>query len=130
MILDTSAIIAVLSDEPDAPDLAQRIEAAQAVRVSAATVLEASLVAGPTRQRDLDDLLAAAAANIVPVDDTQLAIAREGHLRFGRGSGSPARLNYGDCFSYALARALSEELLFIGDDFTHTDVEPARRGPH
>lgn len=66
MILDTSAIIAVLSDEPDAPDLAQRIEAAQAVRVSAATVLEASLVAGPRRQRDLDDLLAAAAANIVP----------------------------------------------------------------
>ena len=70
MILDTSAIIAVLANEPDAPDLAQRMEAAQVVRVSAATVLEASLVAGPTRQHDLDDLLAAAAANIVPVDDS------------------------------------------------------------
>lgn len=126
MILDTSAIIAIMADEPEADSLARRIEAADAVRVSTATVLEASLVVGPDRQRDLDDLLTETAAIIVPVDTDQLTIARAGHLRFGRGSGSPARLNYGDCFSYALAKASGEELLFIDDDFTHTDLPRAR----
>ena len=126
MILDTSAVIAILSDEPEAPELAQLIEAAPSVRISAATVVESSLVRGPTRQTDLDDFLAEAAAIITPVDEEVTQLAREGHLRFGRGSGSPARLNYGDCFSYALARQEDDALLFTGNDFTHTDIRSAR----
>lgn len=122
MIVDTSAIIAILADEPEAVDLAARIEAATQVRVSAATVLEASLVCGPSRQRDLDDFLAESGASITPFDQAQLDLARRAHLQFGRGSGSRARLNYGDCFSYALAVHAAEGLLFVGDDFTHTDV--------
>lgn len=126
MILDTSAVIAVLAAEPEAADVAARIEAAQEVRISTATVLEASLVCGAARQDDLDEFLAVCGAVITDVDGEQLEIARAAHLRFGRGSGSPARLNFGDCFSYALAVARSEPLLFIGDAFTRTDVVAAR----
>lgn len=126
MILDTSAVIAVLADEPEAAEIAARIEAADGVRISVASVLEASLVCGPARQRDLDEFLAVAGAVITDMDPDQLAVARACHLRFGRGSGSPARLNYGDCFSYALAKHRDEPLLFVGDDFTHTDVISAR----
>lgn len=125
MILDTSAIIAILRNEPATIRLAAAIQAAPVVRVSAATVFEASLMCGPARQADLDELLSVAGATICVVDEQQLALARAAHLDFGRGSGSPARLNYGDCFSYALAKMLDEALLFIGDDFTHTDVQPA-----
>lgn len=126
MILDTSAIIAILAGEPEAPELAACIESATEVSVSVATALEASLVCGAARQEDLDEFVATARAVIVDVDADQLDIARVAHLRFGRGSGSPARLNYGDCFSYALAKHLDEPLLFIGDGFTHTDVRAAR----
>ena len=99
------------------------------MHVSAGTVIEASLVCGPARQRDLDEFLSAAEAVIVPVDEEQVALAREAHLRFGRGSGSPSRLNFGDCFSYPLARQRDEALLFVGDDFTRTDTQPVVTGP-
>lgn len=79
-------------------------------------------------RKDLDQLLAAIAPVIHPVDDRHLAIARDAWARFGRGSGSPARLNYGDCFSYAAAAATGEPLLFVGEDFAHTDVRDAREG--
>lgn len=125
MILDTSAIIAILANEPEAAELAARIEAADDVAVSAATVLEASLVCGPARRQDLDAFLAETGARVLPFDTKQLAVARTAQLRFGRGSGSQARLNYGDCFSYALAMQADDELLFIGEDFTHTDVRQA-----
>lgn len=125
MILDTSAVIAILGNESTANQLATLIEAAEQVRISTATVLEASLVCGPTRQAELDEFLAAAGAQITPVDEEQVTLARAGHLQFGRGSGSRARLNYGDCFSYALARQLDDVLLFVGDDFPHTDVREA-----
>ncbi len=123
MIIDTSAVMAILLDEAEARDLAADIEAAADVRMSAASVVEASLVCGAARQDDLDEFLRVSGAVIVPVDEDQVAIAREAHLRFGRGSGSPAKLNYGDCFSYALARQRGERLLFAGDDFTHNDLE-------
>lgn len=96
MILDTSAIIAILANEPGASELAALIESADEVGISAATVLEASLVCGPSRQDDLDDFLATAGARIDPVDAAQLMLARQAHLRFGRGSGSSAKLNYRD----------------------------------
>lgn len=128
MILDTSAVVAVLQLEPEAEQFAGLIESVPDVRISAATVLEASLVLGRSRQRLLDQFLEEAGAVVVPVDERQLAIAREAHLRFGRGSGATARLNYGDCFSYACAIALDEPLLFKGDDFGQTDVLDARPG--
>lgn len=128
MILDTSAIVAILNNEDDAPAIAAALEEAMVVRVSVATVLEASLVAGPQRQSHLDDLLEVVGAEIVPVDLAQLRAAREAHLRFGRGSGSPARLNFGDCFSYALAKTSDQTLLFRGEDFPHTDVRAGQLG--
>lgn len=123
--MDTSAVVAILQGEPEAPEFAELIESANRLLISVATVLECSLVLGPARQRLLDDFLAIAGADQVAVDADQLGIARAAHLRFGRESGSPARLNFGDCFPYALAVARSEPLLFKGQDFGHTDVRPA-----
>ncbi|GAA1135476.1 type II toxin-antitoxin system VapC family toxin [Ornithinicoccus hortensis] len=129
MILDTSAIVAILNNEDDAPEIAAALEGATVVRMSVATLLEASLVAGPERQSHLDELLDVVGAEIVPVDLEQLREARVAHLRFGRGAGSPARLNYGDCFSYALAKTSDEPSLFKGEDFPHTDVRSSREIP-
>lgn len=122
MIVDTSAIVAILRDEPAASELVLKIEEADEILVSTATVLEASLVVGSSRQQDLDELLASMRAQIVPLDQDQLDIARMAHARYGRGSGSPARLNFGDCFPYALATVSAAPLLFVGKDFPHTDV--------
>jgi len=93
--------------------------------VSAAAVLETSMVVTPDLHERLDDLLEASGAVVVPFDHAQARVAREAYARFGKGSGSKARLNLGDCFSYALARVTGEPLLFKGDDFRHTDVESA-----
>lgn len=125
MILDTSALIAILRMEPEAEHFAALIEQADEVGISAASVLEASLVVGHAGQADLDRLLATINPTRHVVDEVQLTIARSAALRYGRGSGSPARLNYGDCFSYALAMASGRPLLFKGDDFVHTDVAVA-----
>ncbi|WP_109507871.1 type II toxin-antitoxin system VapC family toxin [Nocardioides speluncae] len=125
MIVDSSALVAMLRDEDDATEFATAIEAAETVLVSAATVVETSLVIGPRAQSRLDKLLAEAELKIAPFDAEQAAAARTAHLRYGRGSGSKARLNFGDCFSYALAKATGLPLLFKGDDFTHTDIRPA-----
>lgn len=125
MIVDTSAIVAVVCGEDDADDFIDAMESAPALRVSTATVLECTLVLGPSRTELLDELLRATAADVVPFDDGQLTIARRAHERFGRGSRSAARLNFGDCFAYALARSRGESLLFKGQDFAHTDLDPA-----
>lgn len=125
MIVDTSAVITVLRAEPDAVRFAVAIRDSPNPSISVASVLECSLVAGPSRQADLDEFVSRARLAIIDVDRTQLAAARAAHRRFGRGSGSPARLNYGDCFSYALAKVRDEPLLFKGDDFTHTDLKRA-----
>jgi ribonuclease VapC len=125
VIVDSSAIVAILTAEPDAHRLADVVEATSRLRVSAATVLETSVVLGESRRPELKEWLAEAGAEIVPFDERQLTMAWHGHRRFGKGSGSPARLNLGDCFAYALAMTTGEPLLFKGDDFAHTDVEPA-----
>lgn len=125
MILDTSAIVAILMQEDEARTFADKIESVSSVSVSAGTVLEASLMLGRSRRAVLDELLDVTGATIVPVDAEHLVAARDGWDRFGRGSGSAARLNYGDCFSYAAARVAGEPLLFKGEDFSHTDVESA-----
>jgi ribonuclease VapC len=129
MVLDTSVIIAILRDEPDARRLAQAVADAAVRRISAATYVETGAVIDgsrdPVASRRLDELLAAIDAVIEPVTKDQARSARAAYRDFGRGSGHPAALNYGDCFSYALAKELDEPLLFKGDDFGHTDVRCA-----
>ncbi|MGZ8322858.1 MAG: type II toxin-antitoxin system VapC family toxin [Rhodoplanes sp.] len=130
MIIDTSAIIAILRDEPEATACARAIEHADRRRLSAASFVEAAVVIDasrdPVASRRFDELLREAAIVIEPVTEAQARIAREAFRDFGKGSGHPAKLNFGDCFAYALARATGEPLLFKGDDFSRTDVVPAR----
>lgn len=126
MIIDASALIAILRDEPEAADCATAIEAASRRRISAVNFLEAAIVIDasrdPVASRRFDDLMREAQIVIEPVTEGQARIAREAYRDYGRGSSHPARLNFGDCFAYALARESGEPLLFKGDDFTHTDV--------
>lgn len=125
MILDTSALVAILQDEPERRSFIAAIEAAASRSMSTATFVETSLVIGARYGddglRDLDLFLAKAEVALVAVDIEQAQAAREAFLRFGRGR-HPAGLNYGDCFSYALARTLGEPLLYKGEDFSQTDV--------
>ena len=129
MIIDSFALIAILRDEPEAMTCARTIEAASHRRISAVNfVVSAIVIDGsrdPVASRRFDDLVKAAQLVVEPVTEAQARIAGEAYRDFGRGSGHPARLNFGDCFSYALARAMGEPLLFKGDDFAHTDITPA-----
>ena len=129
MIVDTSALIAILRDERDAMGCARAIANAAIRRISAATYVETAAVIDASRDpiasRRLDDLFREARFAIEPVTEAQARIAREAYRDFGRGSGHPARLNFGDCFAYALAKAMNEPLLFKGDDFTRTDITSA-----
>jgi len=133
MIVDTSALIAILRDEPDAMSYAKAIANAAARCISAASYVETAAVIDASRDpiasRRFDDLLREAHFVIEPVTEAQARIAREAYRDFGRGSGHPASLNFGDCFAYALAKAKNEPLLFKGDDFAHTDITPASQ-PH
>jgi ribonuclease VapC len=128
MVIDTSAFVAILFGEPERDRFIELLAGADDPLISAATLVETSIVmlakTGPDGVRDLDELLAAAAVRCVAVDNEQAHLAREAFARFGKGR-SPTGLNYGDCFSYALARAADSPLLFKGDDFIHTDVKIA-----
>ena len=124
MILDSSALVAIARQEPEAQAFADAVQQ-HLTRISAATVLETAMVLRPPMGDLLDRVLSAGQVEIVSFDAEQLAVARDAMARYGRGSGSPARLNFGDCLSYALAKVSGEPLLFKGDDFTHTDVTPA-----
>ena len=126
MVIDTSAIAAIALNEPDASEIERQI-AHDAVRlISAATVLEATMVIetrlGDAGGRELDLWLLKIGAEIVPVDADQLDAARRAWRRFGKGRHAAA-LNYGDCFAYALATIRGEPLLFKGADFAKTDVD-------
>jgi ribonuclease VapC len=131
MIVDTSALIAILRDEPEAAACAHAIESNPDRRVSAANFVKAALVIDasrdPVASRRFDDLVKEAQMVIEPVTEVQARIAREAYRDFGKGSGHSAKLNFGDCFAYALAKVTGEPLLFKGDDFVHTDIKPARR---
>ncbi|HKA68732.1 MAG TPA: type II toxin-antitoxin system VapC family toxin [Actinomycetes bacterium] len=129
MIIDTSALIAILRAEPEAAACAKTIEDAVHCRISAANLLEAAVVMDSARDpvvsRRFDELVAAADIRIEPVTESQARVARDAYRDFGKGSGHPAGLNFGDCFAYALAAERDEPLLFIGTDFTHTDLTAA-----
>lgn len=125
MVIDTSALLALLGMEPEAARLAQAIAADPVRLISAATLVEASIVVesrhGEPAARELDLAVARAGMVIEPVTAEQADTAREAWRRFGKGR-HPAGLNYGDCFSYALARVTGEALLFKGNDFMQTDI--------
>jgi ribonuclease VapC len=129
MIIDTSAMVAILFDEPEMPAFARAMENAADCRISAANFVETAVVIDgwhdPVVSRRLDDLVNAAAILIEPFDEVQARLARAAYRDFGKGSGHPARLNFGDCFAYALARLRGEPLLFKGNDFARTDITPA-----
>ena len=123
MILDSSAVVAVLTEEADGPVFRELIYDAPVTRLSAATYLELGIVLdGKDLGNELDRFLDWCEAEVEPVTAHQARLARVAHRQFGRGSGHPARLNFGDCFAYALAMDKREPLLFKGDDFSRTDV--------
>ena len=129
MIIDTSALIAILRDEPDAKVYALAIERSPTCRLSAANFVETALVIDgsrdPIASRRFDDLVKEARIVIEPVTEAHARFAREAYRDFGKGSGHRAKLNFGDCFAYALAKTAGEPLLFKGDDFSKTDVASA-----
>jgi ribonuclease VapC len=130
MVVDTSALVAVLLGEPERDDFIGLLAEADDPLISAATLLEASIVmqakTGDAGVGDLDDLLAVLLVRTVAVDAAQAQLAREAFTRFGKGR-CTAGLNFGDCFAYALAQATGRTLLFKGADFAQTDVAPALR---
>lgn len=129
MIADTSAIIAILRDEDDAARYARAIATAKTCRLSAASYLECGIVLDSQRDpiisRALDEFLDEAEFVVEPVTERQARLARQAYADFGKGSGHPAGLNFGDCLSYALATDLREPLLWKGDDFGHTGIRSA-----
>jgi ribonuclease VapC len=129
VIIDTSALIAILRAEDDAGDIAVAIEEAQVRRISAANFVETAAVIDasrdPVASRRFDELVEAAELRVEAVTFEQARIARDAYRDFGKGSGHKAGLNFGDCFAYALAKTSGEALLFKGDDFGHTDIAPA-----
>jgi ribonuclease VapC len=129
MIVDASAIVAILYDEPDFEKYAAAISKARPARLSAAGYLETGIAIDrkrdPRLSRRLDDLMVSSKIAIEPVTERQARIAREAYRDYGKGSGHPAGLNFGDCFAYALARDLAEPLLYKGTGFAHTDIRSA-----
>ncbi len=130
MIIDSSALVAVVRGEPNANRFFRALsDQREPKRMSAANYLEAAIVIdgarSPIASRRFDDAVAAAGIIVEPVTLEQAEIARAAYRDFGKGSSHPAGLNFGDCFAYALAKAMREPLLFKGDDFSHTDVTVA-----
>ncbi len=128
MIVDTSAIVALLLAEPEAAEIA-RLLAEGPARMSAATLVELHAVAAnrlsPVQHRRLERLLVETEVEIVPFTEEQARVAGQALRDFGRGSGHPAHLNLGDAYTYALAATTGEPVLFVGDDFSHTDLDSA-----
>ena len=129
MIVDSSAIVAIVRNEPERAEFLAALAESATNRLSAANYLEAAIVVdgsrNPALSRYLDEFLEATETIIEPVTERQARIARDAYRDFGRGSGHPANLNFGDCFAYALAKDAGEPLLYKGTDFSHTDVRSA-----
>jgi len=129
VIVDSSAIAAILLAEPDAASFAAAMEQSESRKISAATFVEIAIVVDgrndPTLSGIFDNFIEHLDLEIVPLTASQARLARAAHAVYGRGRGHPARLNYGDCFAYALAKETGEPLLFKGRDFALTDLKPA-----
>lgn len=129
MIVDSSAVVAIVLGEPGSDRLVDLLAQAREPRMSAPTAVEINAVLmrrlRPEDQRRVEDLIEVLGIVVVAFDAHQAGIASQAYRDYGRGSGHPAQLNLGDCFSYALARVTGEPLLYVGDDFGHTDVRAA-----
>ncbi len=125
MVIDTSALIAILQDEPERRAFNEAIEAAESCAMSTASFLETSMIVesryGPDGTRDLDLFISKARITLASVDADQAYVARDAFRRYGKGR-HPAGLKFGDSFAYALAKMLGEPLLFKGNDFAVTDI--------
>jgi ribonuclease VapC len=126
VILDSSAVLAIVRKEPEQVEFAELIEQDPSPSMSAASLLECLLVAGEDKSEEVDELIQAGGISVVAFDESQARLAGRAYGNFGKGSRHPAQLNFGDCMTYALAKVTGEPLLFKGDDFTHTDVTSAR----
>jgi ribonuclease VapC len=128
MVIDTSAILAWLKEEPERSRIVAALEAHSARRVSAVSLLGAQIVVRgrehPALLDKLQRFLEEIDAIVTPFDEPQARLAADAFQRYGKGQGNPAQLNMGDCAVYALAKSASEPLLFVGNDFAQTDVEP------
>jgi ribonuclease VapC len=129
MILDSSALVAILLNEEDGEALSRVLDGPEVVRMSAASYLETSIVIDKYKDvalsARLDDTILDSEIVVEPVTPEQARMARQAYRDYGKCSGHPAQLNFGDCFSYALARVKREPILFKGDDFCHTDLRLA-----
>ena len=132
MIIDSSALIAILYEEPEAPLYDRMISQAPRPRMSVANFLEATMVVesrdDDEKGSELERLRERLDIELVPVTLDQMRVAQRAWRKFGKGN-DPAALNYGDCFAYALASVSAEPLLFKGDDFAQTDIPPAHPAP-
>ena len=132
MIIDTSALIAILYEEPEAPLYHRAIRRAPRPRMSVANYLEAAMVvegrSDPAKWSELERYVERERIQLIPVTIGQVRVAQQAWRDFGKGNG-PAALNYGDCFAYALASVSAEPLLFKGNDFAQTDIRPAHPAP-
>ena len=129
MVVDSSAALAILLQEPDAEVFAAAIEAAPSPLISAASVVEVGAVLLSRQllgaREDFADFLKESGVQVEPVSQEQADLALDAFERYGKSRGHPARLNFGDCFSYALAKATDEPLLYKGNDFSKTDISSA-----
>jgi ribonuclease VapC len=129
MVVDTSVILAIVLDEPEGATFIDRILTSDHAAISAGSVIELAAVStrrfGGALDARIDLALADLPLSIAPITRSQAIVGRDAYRRYGQGTGHPAKLNFGDCFSYALAKETGEPLLFKGDDFTHTDVTRA-----
>jgi ribonuclease VapC len=133
MIVDTSAIVAIVKQEAEWEVLAEKLDKTDRSLISAATFVELSVVVerfkNPSLSRRLDEIVEEFEIQIEAFTATQANIARQAYRDYGRGSGHPANLDFGDCFAYALARDKREPLLYKGEDFVHTDLRSALKQP-
>jgi ribonuclease VapC len=135
MVVDSSAVIAILFDEPEGPDCTRALEGASPRLISAVNYVETGTVLAGRLHRGsrakaisvLDDLLATSGIDIAPLDETVARAALKTRLDYGKGFGTRGGLNFGDCFAYALAKQHSAPLLYVGNDFALTDIQPALR---
>jgi ribonuclease VapC len=132
IVVDSSAIVAIMMAEATMPVLRARLAAEPSCLISAANYVEAGQVLAQRFMRETSiilaefhELLDSSAIAIAPVDEAQARVALQARIRYGRGFGHPARLNYSDCFAYALAKVRGLPLLYVGDDFIHTDIVSA-----
>jgi ribonuclease VapC len=129
VVLDTSVIVAIFKREPGFEVLEDKISEAPAIRIGAPTVFEAAIVLSRLQASDqtrtLETFLEAIDAEIIPFTEAHYKVAAQAYLRFGRGFHSQAKLNFGDCLSYATATLAGDTLLFVGSDFAFTDLTPA-----